>query len=119
MDERHVHKTAFKTPYGLFEWLVMSQGLCNAVATFQQFINYILLEAGLGECCQGYVDDIAVGSDSIEEHVQNMRKILDVLWEHGLIASATKSVLVADRIKFLGHIISSRGIEVHSEKVDK
>ena len=119
MDERDVHKTAFKTPYGLFEWLVMSQGLCNAVAMFQWFVNYILLEAGLGECCQGYVDDIAIRSDSIEEHMQNVRKVLDVLREHGLIASACKSMLVADRIEFLGHIISSKGIEVHPDKVDK
>jgi len=44
MHPDDVHKTAFKTPFGLFEWLVMSQGLYNTPATWQRFMNWVLGE---------------------------------------------------------------------------
>ena|SRR5579859_2701013 len=43
MHEADIYKTAFKTPFGMFEWVVMPQGLCNAPATFQRYINWVLL----------------------------------------------------------------------------
>jgi hypothetical protein len=42
MHDDDIHKTAFKTPFGMFEWLVMPQGLCNALGTFQRYINWVL-----------------------------------------------------------------------------
>ena len=118
MDPNDVHKTAFKTSFGMFEWLVMPQGLCNAVATFQRYMNYILREY-IGRFCYVYVDDIIVWSDTIEEHQEHLRLILNVLRKHGLIASQKKSILFADELEILGHIISSRGIEAAPDKLDK
>ena len=118
MHEDDIHKTAFKTPFGMFEWLVMPQGLCNAPATFQRYLNWVLRKY-IGRFCAVYIDDIAIWSNSIEEHIQHVRLILDALREHGLLVSIDKSILFADALPFLGFIISSKGVEVAQDKIDK
>jgi RNase H-like domain found in reverse transcriptase/Reverse transcriptase (RNA-dependent DNA polymerase)/Integrase zinc binding domain/Chromo (CHRromatin Organisation MOdifier) domain/Retroviral aspartyl protease/Zinc knuckle len=118
MEAADVHKTAFKTPFGTFEWLVMPQGLCNAVATFQRYMNWVLRKY-VGRFCAVYIDDIAIWSDSIEEHEEHVRLILEALREAGICASKKKSVLFADEIHFLGHTISSCGVEPDQVKIDK
>ena len=118
MHPDDIHKTAFKTPFGMYEWLVMPQGLCNAPASFQRYMNHIL-HPYIGKFCNVYLDDIIFWSNSIKEHYSNARTILTALQEHGIIASADKSCLFADAVAFLGHIISSRGIEVAQDKVEK
>jgi len=118
MAEADIHKTAFKTPFGSYEWLVMPQGLCNAVATFQRYMNWVLRDY-VGRFCAVYIDDIAIWSNSIEEHEEHVRLILEALRNAGICASKDKSTLFADEILFLGHIISSKGVEVAQDKVDK
>src|SRR5205814_8620747 len=75
MEEADIHKTTFKTPFGMYEWLVMPQGLCNAVATFQRYMNYILHEY-IGKFYAVYKDDIAIFSNSVEEYKQHVHLIL-------------------------------------------
>jgi Reverse transcriptase (RNA-dependent DNA polymerase)/RNase H-like domain found in reverse transcriptase/gag-polyprotein putative aspartyl protease len=118
MEPDDIHKTAFKTPFGMFEWLVMPQGLCNAVGTWQRFMNWVLRKY-IGKICYVYFDDIAIFSDSIEEHRRNVRLVLEALREAGIIVSMKKSYLFADRIEFLGHVVSSNGLEVGASKVEK
>jgi len=118
MYTKDIHKTAIKTPWGLFEWVVMPQGLCNAPATFQRFINWVLRDY-IGVFCSSYLDDIAIYSKSVAEHKRNVRLILQRLREHGIYASVRKSQLFADSIEFLGHRISSKGIEADPVKLDK
>ena len=60
-------KTAFRIRYGLFEYLVIPFGLCNAPGTFQHYINDLLHEY-LDIFCTGYIDDILVYSSSLKEH---------------------------------------------------
>src|SRR5205814_6080390 len=76
MEIADIHKTAFKTPFGMYEWLVMPQGLCNAVATFQRYMNWVLRDY-IGKFCAVYIDDIAIWSDSVEEHAEHVRLIMD------------------------------------------
>jgi hypothetical protein len=118
MEEADIHKTAFKTPFGTYEWLVMPQGLCNAVATFQRYMNWVLRKY-VGRFCAVYIDDISIWSNSVEEHEEHVRLILEALREEGICASKKKSVLFADKINFLGHAISSKGVEPGQTKVDK
>ncbi|GAA5999199.1 hypothetical protein JCM11641_001366, partial [Rhodosporidiobolus odoratus] len=59
MDEADIAKTAIKTPWGLFEWTVMPQGLCNAPATHQARVNEALRHL-VGVCCQAFVDDVII-----------------------------------------------------------
>src|ERR1700683_925734 len=106
------------TPWGLYEWVVMPQGLCNGPASFQRFMNEILREY-IGKFCQVFIDDIAIYSNSVEEHKRHVALILQTLRNHQLIASEHKTVLFADRIEFLGHIILSRGIQAAPDKLPK
>ena len=117
VHKRDRHKTAILTPWGLYEWTVMPQGLCNAVASWQEFMNWVLREY-IGVFCEVYLNDI-IWSNSIAEHEHHVRQILDTLCSHGLIANKSKSKLFADRVEFLGHYVSSKGIEPHPTKLDK
>src|SRR5436305_2373761 len=95
MHSDDVHKTAFKTPFGLYEWLVMPQGLCNALATFQRYMNYVLREY-IDKFCAVYQDDIAIFSNSVEEHKQHVHLILQALRIHNITAYHEMSTLIAD-----------------------
>ena len=68
-------KTAFRTRYGSFEWRIMPFGLMNAPTAFQHFMNDIFGDL-LDVCMLVYLDDILIYSDSEEEHIQHVHKVL-------------------------------------------
>jgi len=115
---KDIWKTAFKTPFGIFEWLVMPQELCNALATWQRFMIWILRDY-IGKICYVYIDDIIIFSNSIEEHHRNVCLVLQVIHEAGLYLLPKKLNLYADKIKFLEHTVFSEGLEVTTATVDK
>ena len=84
-------ETAFRTRYGHFEYKVMPFGLVNAPATFQAIMNKILREF-LDHGVVVYLDDILIYSESEEEHIELVKKVLSRLEEHQLAVSVTKSV---------------------------
>src|SRR5579859_6786386 len=114
MEESDIHKMAFETPFGLFEWVVMPQGLCNAVTTFQRFMNWVLRKY-IGRFCHVYIDDILVWSQSIAERRHHMSLICQALREHGVVLSKSKSIPATDKVEFLGFMISQGSIEVTRE----
>lgn len=117
MKEGHERKTAFLTRYGLYEYTVMPFGLCNAPATFQAFINEALREY-LDVFCTAYLDDILIYSDSEEEHITHVGKVLAKLQEAGLYLDIDKCDFHVTRVKYLGLIITTSGVEMDSKKIN-
>ena len=94
----------------------MAFGLRNAGATFQSLMNATL--AGLEEFCMVYQDDIIIFSESFAEHLKHLEAVLNRLRKAGITLSSSKCHFGKERVKFLGHIVSSKGLEKSTEKVD-
>ena len=109
-------KTAFTTPFGLFEWTRMTFGLCNAPATFQQLMNRILKDA-LGKFVMCYLDDIIIYSKTFEQHLKNTQWVLSKVNEAGMKMKMSKCVAAARSITYLGSHISGDGVATDPEKV--
>jgi cleavage and polyadenylation specificity factor subunit 1 len=107
-------KTAIITPFGLFEFNVMSFGLKNAPATFQRFIHEVL--RGL-EFVFAYLDDILIASADEDQHKQHLRTVLERLHKFGLRINISKSIFGVSEIEFLGYFITSEGSRPPQEKV--
>ena len=111
------YKTAFRTRYDHFEYLVMPFGLCNAPATFQSYINDALRDF-LDDFCVAYLDDVLIYTDGThEEHVQHVRQVLQRLLDHGLYAKLEKCEFHVRETKFLGFIISPDDIAMDPERI--
>ena len=88
--EGHEQYTAFRTRYGLFEYLVMPFSLANAPPTFQRMVNEMLQEY-VDRFVIVYIDDILVFSDTEANHVEHVRLVLEQLRKFNLYAKATKA----------------------------
>ena len=109
-------KTAFKTKFGLYEWLVMPFGLTNAPSTFMRLMNHVLREF-IGKFVVVYFDDILIYSRSVDEHYEHVRLVLVTLRNEHLSANLKKCDFCMKELVFLGFVVSSRGIEVDKEKI--
>ncbi len=94
-------KTAFNTPRGHFEYLVMPFGLSNSPAVFQALVNDVLRDM-VDQFIYVYLDDILIFSSSLQEHVQHVRRVLQRLLENGLFVKAEKCAFHAQSVSFLG-----------------
>ena len=116
MKEGEEWKTAFRTRWGLYEYLVMPFGLTNAPATFQELINDTLREY-LDDFVLAYLDDVLIFSQTYEEHVQHVRKVLEKLREKDLPVKLSKCEFHKQRIRFLGYIVSTDGLAPDPDKI--
>ena len=116
MNPDHIHRTAFTTRYGLFEWLVMPMGTCNAPSTFMALMHHIF-QPYLDKFVIIYVDDILLYSKNIEEHAEHLRLALQVLRDQKVYAKPSKCQFAAEHMKFLGYHVGADGISVNPEHV--
>lgn len=109
-------KTAFSTPYGLYQFNVMPFGLVNAPATFQRLMHMVL--AGLEwKTCLAYMDDINTFSTTVNEHLDRLEEVFSRLSEAGLTLNPAKCSLFRSSVGYLGHVISGEGVATDPSKI--
>ena len=116
IKEEDIHKTAFRTKYGLYEFTVLGMGLCNAPATFMRLMNDVL-RPFLDKFVLCFLDDILIFSKTPEEHVEHVRLVLDALQQNELYAAPKKCAFGKTKVDFLGHVVSKDGITLEDKKV--
>ena len=98
-------KTAFVTPYGLFQFRVMLFGLTNAPAIFQRLMQAVLMglnPVGGQQFVSVYIDDVLVFSQTLEEHLVHLRLMIQQLQNAGLKLKPSKCQFVRREIEYLG-----------------
>jgi hypothetical protein len=116
IKEADVQKTTFVTRYGQYEFMVMPFGLTNAPAIFMNLMNKVFMEE-LDKFVVAFIDDILIYSKSHKDHEHHLRIVLERLRAHQLYAKLRKCEFWLEKIAFLGHILTTKGIEVDPSKV--
>ena len=111
-----VPKTAFRTRYGHFEFLVLPFGLTNAPGTFMHLMHQTFREY-LDDFVLVFLDDILIFSKTLEEHKAHVRKVLATLRQHKLYAKESKCEFFQREVEFLGHLVGRDGVRMMEDKV--
>ena len=110
-------KTAFRTRYGHYEFLVMFFGFTNAPAAFMDLMNRVF-RPFLDRFVIVFIDDILVYLKSEDEHAKHLRFVLQTLRDHRLYAKFLKYAFWLEQVAFLGHVVSKDGIQVDPKKIE-
>lgn len=112
----HVDRTAMTTPDGNMVSLVLQQGDCNAVATYQTLMNH-LFGSYIGVFMDVYLDDILIYSDSLREHIRHIRLIIDILRREQLYLNGDKLKFLCSELKVLEWVVDDERIHMDPDKV--
>ncbi len=115
LDPDDKEKTAFSEGRGLWQFRVMPFRLCNAPATFERLMEQILTGLPLTVCLV-YLDDILVPGRTFEQQIGNLRTVF-MRQEAKLKLAPKKCSLFREEVKFLGHIVSERGVATDPDKL--
>lgn len=108
--------TAFMTPDGLFEYNVMPFGLVNAPMVFQEVITDIIRGLENQRSIISYVDEVIICSNTIEKGLNILNEFMQAVAKAGLTLRPSKCVFMHTQVKFLGHVVSDKGIQPGEEK---
>ncbi|MCO5579272.1 hypothetical protein L7F22_033126 [Adiantum nelumboides] len=111
-----VHKTAFRTTFGLYEFLVMPFGLRNAPATFNRMMDKIFCPHQ--QFVGTFFKNMIVYSKNEEEHRHHLAIVFKELRSHRLLINAKKSEFFLEEIHFLGHVVSKDGVRMDPAKIE-
>lgn len=116
VHEKDRDKTAFTTPFGLYEYLRMPFGLCNAPATFQRLMQATMSDL-VFQIVLIYLDDLLVFSSTFQDHIVRLETVLKRLRDTGLKVKVEKCHFLQPKVKFLGHEVSAQGISTDPDKI--
>ena len=105
-------KTTFVTPIGNYHYKVMPFSLKNAGSTYQRMMTK-MFESQLGKNIEVYINDMVVKSKEVSDHVDDLGNIPGTLRKHKLRLNASKCSFGVGSGKFLGYMVTHRGIEVN------
>ena len=110
------HKTAFTTPFGLYEFARMPFGLCNALSTFQRLMQTAFRNE-LYTILLCYLDDIIIFAKHISEHIRRLDVVFTKLADNGLKLDLKKCSFFRDEVNYLGHRVSAEDIATYPNKI--
>ena len=116
MDEAKQEKTPFITSQDLFCYKVMSFGLKNTYTTYQRLMNKMFTNQ-IGRNVQVYVDDMLVKSRREDDHLEDLKETFDTFRFYNMKLNLSKCAFGVTAGKFLGFMVSQRGIEVNLDKI--
>ena len=116
MTDRARERSAFCTRRGLFEFVRMPFGLSGAPATFCRVMSHVMGDY-LWKICLCYIDDLIIFGRTQQELLERLDMVLTRLRDYGLKVKPSKCILFRTEIKFLGHLVTSSGIQPLPEKV--
>ncbi|KAF8750825.1 hypothetical protein RHS01_09156 [Rhizoctonia solani] len=117
IKEGNKWKTAFRTKYGLFEYLVMPFGLTNAPAAFQHFMNNLFRDL-IDVTVVIYLDNILIFSENPEDHPNHVREVLLRLMKNQLFCKLSKCYFHVTTVDYLGIVISPSGFSMDQKKIE-
>jgi hypothetical protein len=116
MDPQDVHKTAFQTHNGHYEYKVMPYGVTGGPATFQLAMNSVL-SPFLRKCVVVFIDDILIYSSNWTTHLHQLRAVFATLDQHHFKVNLSKCSFAKTQLHYLGHVISQNGVATDPGKV--
>lgn len=108
-------KVAFITHRGTYVYRVMPFGLINSEATYQKMVNKVFSKQ-IRKNMECYVDDMIVKSKEVLDHNGDLKECFKTLQKNNMRLNPSKCTFGVKAKKFLGYIVSQRGIEENSEK---
>ncbi|KAI0502322.1 hypothetical protein KFK09_017269 [Dendrobium nobile] len=116
MDPADEEATSFQTDKGLYCYLVMPFGLKNAGATYQRLMNKVFKNL-IGRTMEVYVDDMLVKSLEKSQHISDLEECFNLLRSYNMRLNPSKCAFGVTSGKFLGFMVTHRGIEANPEKI--
>lgn len=117
LREEDREKTAFITPFGMYQFKRMPFGLKNASATFQRLANNLKNSLPNMKILT-YLDDLILISDTFEDHMKELNELFKRLKQFGLRANREKCHFACSEVQYLGHIITQQGIKANPGKIE-
>ena len=118
MEESSIPLTAFRVPWGLYEFTRLPQGLVNSPGTFMRIMEYLFGDLNISKLLL-YLDDILVFSSSQSEHMERLDEVFSRLIAAGLKLNGKKCSFLQTETLYLGHVVNQHGISMDPSKVEK